>query len=164
MRVNEALGDKIVTLYRCRDFTWRMHGYSFTTEVSTLPLEHWDIVLGVQWLATLYPILWDFTHLKMEFKLNGGQYILRGTSTSSCKVIKGKKLNKLLLQEPQVAFLQLYDHDSSTDHEACLSILRLMNPLPLVIPHFRHCWSPMGTSLMNLHGYLLLGKASITRY
>ena len=121
MTVDAALGGKTQTTYKCKDFTWRMQGYSFTAEVRTLPLNNWDIVLGVRRLATLGPILWNFENLKMEFTLNGERYTLRGSSKPSCKVIKGNKLNKLLAQEPQVAFLQLYNPDSLSDSEASFS-------------------------------------------
>jgi hypothetical protein len=32
-----------------------------------LPLVSFDIVLGVQWLRSLGPILWNFSALSMEF-------------------------------------------------------------------------------------------------
>lgn len=127
MVVAAALGDKIVTSYKCSDFTWRMQGYVFTTEVRTLPLDSCDLVLGVQWLSTLGPIWWDFSKLKMEFNLSGEKYILRGNSKSSCKVIKGGSLNKLLSQEPQVAFLQLCDSELSAEPEAMLSHINVDN-------------------------------------
>jgi hypothetical protein len=31
-----------------------------------IPLEGYDMVLGVQWLRTLKPILWDFAHARMS--------------------------------------------------------------------------------------------------
>lgn len=37
-----------------------------------------DMVLGVQWLATLGPICWDFKALLMEFTIDGGQFVLKG--------------------------------------------------------------------------------------
>lgn len=33
-----------------------------------LTLEGCDVVLGVDWLGTLGPILWDFINLAMKFK------------------------------------------------------------------------------------------------
>jgi hypothetical protein len=37
-----------------------------------------DIVLGVQWLSTLGPILWDFVKLHMEFNLLDFRHVLQG--------------------------------------------------------------------------------------
>jgi hypothetical protein len=36
------------------------------------------MVLGIQWLQTLGPILWDFAALKMQFSFQGQQYVLQG--------------------------------------------------------------------------------------
>lgn len=56
-------------------------------------------------MSTLGPIWWDFANLRMEFTLGGLRHVLRGVTKDGCKVIKGGSLNKLLLQEPQIALL-----------------------------------------------------------
>jgi hypothetical protein len=33
----------------------------------TLPLEGFDVILGVQWLKSLGPIAWDFVALSMAY-------------------------------------------------------------------------------------------------
>lgn len=65
------------------------------------------MVLGVQWLITLGPILWDFSNLRMEFVLNGHKHLLRGVTKSPVQLVKHSSLNKMLVQGPQIAFLQL---------------------------------------------------------
>lgn len=65
------------------------------------------MVLGVQWLSTLGPILWDFSNLCMEFTWNGLKHVLRGVTKSDCKLIKGSSLNKLIVKGPQVALLSV---------------------------------------------------------
>ncbi|KAL8128454.1 hypothetical protein V2J09_017609 [Rumex salicifolius] len=107
MSVTAANGNNMLSSYCCRDFSWRLQGYEFRTEVRTLPLDCCDLVLGVQWLSTLGPIWWDFSNLRMEFSLLGVKHVLRGSVKSGCKVITGGSLNKLLVQEPQVLFLQV---------------------------------------------------------
>lgn len=44
----------------------------------TLPLDRFDMVLGVQWLKALAPILWDFKSLTMCFGVEGRQITLHG--------------------------------------------------------------------------------------
>lgn len=39
----------------------------FSITLYVVPLEGYDLVLGVQWLRTLGPVLWDFKHLSMSF-------------------------------------------------------------------------------------------------
>jgi hypothetical protein len=39
----------------------------FSTNLYMLPLDSFNIVLGVQWLCTLGTIMWDFGTLMMSF-------------------------------------------------------------------------------------------------
>ena len=60
-----------------------MQGYSYTIDFFILTLGGCDIVLGVQWLRTLGPILWDFCKLFMEFSILGGSQKLQGMASAS---------------------------------------------------------------------------------
>lgn len=107
MSVKAATGDTLLTKYRYPTFKWSVQGSSFTTEIRTVPLDCCDFVLRVQWLCTLGPILWDFLNLRMEFTLSGTKHMLRGVVKTGGKLIKGSSLNKLMLQEPHIALIQL---------------------------------------------------------
>lgn len=43
----------------------------YETGVVLFPLVGCNLILGMQWLQTLGPILWDCLYLTMEFKKNG---------------------------------------------------------------------------------------------
>ncbi|CAN7067397.1 unnamed protein product [Brassica rapa subsp. trilocularis] len=123
MDVTAASGCTMLTKYKCSNFSWKVQGYSYTSEIRTLPLDCCDLVLGVQWLSTLGPILWDFLNPRMEFTLHGQKNLLRGVTKNSCKVKKGSTFNKLMLQQPQIAVLQIREvtNDSSPSlNPACL--------------------------------------------
>ncbi|KAI5328451.1 hypothetical protein L3X38_027848 [Prunus dulcis] len=49
--------------------------YVYTSDMFALPLGGCDIVLGVQWLRTLGPILWDFERLKCENMTKPANYL-----------------------------------------------------------------------------------------
>ncbi|KAL9676198.1 hypothetical protein QQ045_004411 [Rhodiola kirilowii] len=53
LAVAAANGNNMLSGFRCNDFSWKMQGYTFTTDIRTLPLNCCDMVLGVQWLITL---------------------------------------------------------------------------------------------------------------
>lgn len=57
---NEEL---IQTKDYCCAATLKVQGMSFYTSMHLPKLEGCDIVLGVTWLQTLWPIVWDFLHL-----------------------------------------------------------------------------------------------------
>lgn len=86
-----------------------MQGYNFVAEFRTLPLGCSDVVLGVQWLSTLGPILWDFLNLRMEFTFRDLKHVLRGLTPNVSKIISGSSLNKLMLHEPDMALLHIRD-------------------------------------------------------
>ncbi|XP_077242379.1 uncharacterized protein LOC143882872 [Tasmannia lanceolata] len=54
------------------------------------------MVLGVQWLPTLGPIVWDFAQLRMEFSANGKQHVIGGARGCSVQLIDSNKMEKLL--------------------------------------------------------------------
>lgn len=57
-----------------------MQGYSFNAEVYIIPMESYDLILGVQWLSTLGEIRWNFDKLSMIFMLKGVEMTLQGES------------------------------------------------------------------------------------
>lgn len=61
--VTVADGTKLSSKGVSAAFAWKMQGETFIAEVRVLAISGYDMVLGVQWLSTLGPILWDFKHL-----------------------------------------------------------------------------------------------------
>ncbi len=71
IRVQVASGDEVPSPGRCTDIEVKMQGFSFRTDLFILPLACCDAILGIHWLRTLGPILWDFSALRMEFTYGG---------------------------------------------------------------------------------------------
>ena len=65
------------------------------TNFLALPLQGCDIVLGIQWLKTLGPIVWDFQALTMQFKVNGRQVILHGLQWGAIFMATKKQVSKM---------------------------------------------------------------------
>ena len=51
----------------CKNVQWEIDGIHQQTDCLVLPLKGCDMVLGIQWLRTIGPILWDFSTLSMQF-------------------------------------------------------------------------------------------------
>lgn len=88
--VTVADGTRIDAPFIYKDFTWQLQQSCFTSNVMVLPLGCCDLVLGVQWLTTLGPIIWDFTKLQMEFSIDGKRFVLRGAEPPGIKRINNK--------------------------------------------------------------------------
>ncbi|GFS46186.1 hypothetical protein Acr_00g0100660 [Actinidia rufa] len=80
-----ADGTKLVSTATCKGFKWEMQGVIFQTDMRVLPLKGCDMVLGIQWLATLGPVKWDFKNLSMDFTLNNRRHVLRGGKQGELK-------------------------------------------------------------------------------
>lgn len=78
LNVSVANGEKISSLGICKGVQFSVITHSFIADFYVIPLDGFDIVLGVKWLQTLGPILWDFTSLTMIFEVNGRQITLQG--------------------------------------------------------------------------------------
>jgi hypothetical protein len=50
----------------------------FTVDCFSIPLAPYDMVLGLTWLRSLGPILWDFTSLRMTLFLHGRRVVWTG--------------------------------------------------------------------------------------
>jgi len=62
----------------CKGLQLRLGDMDYVTGPYIVPLGSCDMILGVQWLATLGSILWDFKKLTMEFMYKGRRHLLQG--------------------------------------------------------------------------------------
>ena len=62
----------------CRGLKWSLGDMDYVIDNYIVPLGSCDMILGVQWLATLGSIIWDFEKLTMEFVFKGRRQFLEG--------------------------------------------------------------------------------------
>jgi hypothetical protein len=60
-------GEHLQSYNVCKNTAVDIQGKEFMMDCYTLPLEGFDVILGVQWLKSLWPIIWDFAALSMAF-------------------------------------------------------------------------------------------------
>ncbi|GJV83495.1 reverse transcriptase [Tanacetum coccineum] len=76
LEVSIANENQMVSEYMCKGFEWTI---TYKADVMVIPLGSCDMVLEVQWLATIGDILWNFKKLTMEYKYKGKRVVLRGS-------------------------------------------------------------------------------------
>ncbi|GKB95423.1 transposon ty3-I gag-pol polyprotein [Tanacetum coccineum] len=89
LQVEVANGNNMVSTYKCKNFKWTLQGMPYETEVILLPLGGCDMVLGIQWLATLGDIICNFGALTMEYSYKGQRIALRCVTPAALKWIQG---------------------------------------------------------------------------
>lgn len=67
MGVTMANGDRVTSSSVCTNTHFIIGHEEFFVDYYVIPLEWFDVILGVKWLCTLVPILWDFMKLTMSF-------------------------------------------------------------------------------------------------
>nr|GEV17910.1 reverse transcriptase [Tanacetum cinerariifolium] len=81
MQVSVANGQRMMSTSVCHDFKWSFQNEVFTSDVM-LPLGGCEMVLGIQWLATLGDIQCNFKKLIMKFNHKGRQLVLTGITNT----------------------------------------------------------------------------------
>jgi hypothetical protein len=84
-----------------------MQGLVFRNDLFILPLAGCDVVLGIQWLRTLGPILWDFAKLQMKFHYMGKGCVLHGLQQGPKVSLEGGDSFKLSKREQKGLLLHL---------------------------------------------------------
>ncbi|GJV82438.1 reverse transcriptase, partial [Tanacetum coccineum] len=83
-------GRKLISNVVCKNFEWQLQGETFYTDMMILPLGGCEMVLGIQWLATLGDIKCNFSKLRMEFMYKNKKMTLRGTPKGEIQWLEGK--------------------------------------------------------------------------
>lgn len=105
-------------------FKWNFQTTEFETDIMLIPLQGCDMVLGIQWLASLGPISWEFKKLEMGFLWKNQKVLLNGIKTGSVRDIKAQKLNKL--QDDQVQLAMICVKEVTKEEVVERSVLQVM--------------------------------------
>jgi len=71
----------------------------FHVDLFVMPLAGYDLVLGTQWMATLGPIIWDFTARTMSFNRHGREVCWSGVAAPSAPGLSAAAASDSLLDE-----------------------------------------------------------------
>jgi len=71
-------GDRVACRGLAHDVGVQIRAEDFKVDCYSIPLDCYDMVLGIAWLRTLGPILWDFDALWMAFTRHGRRVLWKG--------------------------------------------------------------------------------------
>ncbi|WVZ63184.1 hypothetical protein U9M48_012838 [Paspalum notatum var. saurae] len=78
LRVTVANGDKVACRGRAARVPMHIASEQFAADFYAIPLDGFDVVLGVAFLCTLGPVIWDFDQLHLTFRREGRRVQWRG--------------------------------------------------------------------------------------
>jgi len=98
IQVAVANGDKLQSNHQVLNFSWWSQGHTFTTDARVLPLQYYDMVLGMDWLEQHSPMWIHWKRKLLRFSYQGSRISLKGVkdTLSSCPKVKVRKLKGLI--------------------------------------------------------------------
>jgi hypothetical protein len=107
LAVEAANGGQMTCTHVCKNFLWKMQGVQFSTDVFVVELNNCDMVLGVQWLATLGNIFSNYNELWMSFIWQGHDILLRVDIPVKLQTIGFEQFNSLINSPNQLVEVNL---------------------------------------------------------
>jgi hypothetical protein len=86
---------------KIENLQWTAQGHTFISAVGVLPLRHFDMILGQDWLEWCSPMWVHWAKKLMRFTLNGTRVELQGLThdLSKCPVISKDGLKGLMRRQ-----------------------------------------------------------------
>ncbi|XP_016665517.2 uncharacterized protein [Gossypium hirsutum] len=115
LQVCVANGERVPSIGICKTVQFVVANDNFQADFYTIPLEGFDMILGVKWLCTLGPILWDFSSLTMQFAVNKKKILWQGQHPEEVprlSLIQGQDLTNIVLDKLLVEFVHLFQEPS----------------------------------------------------
>ena len=101
----------------CSNFQWSIQGIDFVTDVFTLDLKNCDMILGIQWLATLKTIVCNYEEMWIAFIWQGQEVFIKGNDPVTMETVRLKQLNGLLCSASLVSEINLCSLGSINSQE-----------------------------------------------
>ncbi|KAG8481367.1 hypothetical protein CXB51_026117 [Gossypium anomalum] len=115
LQVCVANGERVPSIGICKSVQFVVANDNFQADFYTIPLEGFDMILGVKWLCTLGSILWDFSSLTMQFAINKKKILWQGQHPEEVpriSLIQGQDLTSIVLDKLLVEFAHLFQEPS----------------------------------------------------
>jgi hypothetical protein len=121
--VNAANGKWLQSFGACKSVELSIQGVMFSVDCYALPLDGFDVILGVQWLQLLGPIVWDFAALSMAFERDGRIVRLEGCGATLYSLEPADNLMGTLLQGYEDIFAEPTSLPSPRHHDHMIHLL-----------------------------------------
>ncbi|XP_066396035.1 uncharacterized protein [Miscanthus floridulus] len=95
-----ANGDHVTCHGMAQNIAINITDEHFAMDCYTIPLDYYDVVLGISFLHTLGPILWDFDDLCMAFWHHDRCILFKGIGSSCSDMPLTDRLHAIRAEEP----------------------------------------------------------------
>ncbi|KAL4284928.1 hypothetical protein GQ457_16G014540 [Hibiscus cannabinus] len=88
-------GDRLLCTGVVRQLPLVIQEHTLYTDFYVLPLQGWDLVLGVSWLATLGPVVTNYATSRFEFQSKGTNIVWQGNTVPVAHPVQFNSLRRL---------------------------------------------------------------------
>lgn len=103
-----ANGERVACPGVLRQASVDVGGIVFGVDLFVMPLAGYDVVLGTHWMATLGPIVWDFTARTMAFQWEGRDVCWHGVAPPSAPTLLAAAADDTLIDGLLHAFADVF--------------------------------------------------------
>lgn len=136
-----ANGDRVACQGLAKDVVFHVHNDFFQINCYTIPLDSYDVVLGVSFLKKLSPILWDLEDLCMSFTYHGKRIMWKGLGSERWDIPSTSRLHSIqesdrpLLADLLESFADLFEEPTGLPpSRACDHRIHLLpNTTPVAV-------------------------------
>ncbi|URE31790.1 hypothetical protein MUK42_34117 [Musa troglodytarum] len=80
----------------CSKIKLIIQGQELLVDFFLLPLEDFEVVLGIEWLSILSDVFWNFSKLIMKFFINRKRVILKGRRSDKVTAVTSHRMERVL--------------------------------------------------------------------
>lgn len=156
IKVQIANGHEVASPGYSREVEVKLKGPVFWMDLFILPLAGCDAILGIQWLRTLGPILWDFSALTMKFTWAGFPCVLQGLQQGPTVILEGEESFKLPKHERKWLLLKLKGHSYSEARLSTSGHAQPPSPIAAILKDFEEVFhEPKGLPPSRAHDHAI---------
>ena len=114
-----------------------IQGYHIKDDFYILPVAACQVVLGVQWLETLWPIEMNYRQLTMSFKEGEATQTLHGIKQPGLYALVGKEFHHMHDTSLFLQMVAVHDHETPTKHS--FNLTKILNKCTQVLSQLSAC-------------------------
>ncbi|XP_052203064.1 uncharacterized protein LOC127808530 [Diospyros lotus] len=133
--VRVASGERLACTQQCKAVSLKIQHIYISVDLYVIPLAGVDIVLGVQWLAQLGKVIFDYKQMAMEFTL-GGRQVRLSMQQGTPRAVEVNVVQKLIRAGSECYAIQIASQPRASDSFQSTDVPQLPTDVQVVLAKF----------------------------
>ncbi|XP_052203138.1 uncharacterized protein LOC127808607 [Diospyros lotus] len=133
--VRVASGERLAGTQQCKAVSLKIQHIYVSVDLYVIPLAGVDIVLGVQWLAQLGKVVFDYKQMAMEFTL-GGRQVRLSMQQGTTRAVEVYVVQKLVRAGSECYAIQIASQPRASENFQSTDVPQLPTDVQVVLAKF----------------------------